>query len=56
MWSDLGPYIAVFKTHINLVYDFNEDTVKSLNELAKKHDFLIFEDRKFVDIGSTVQQ
>lgn len=53
---DLGPYIAVFKTHIDIVSDFNEVTVTGLKSLAEKHDFLIFEDRKFIDIGSTVQK
>ncbi|KAF2001248.1 orotidine 5'-phosphate decarboxylase [Amniculicola lignicola CBS 123094] len=52
----LGPYIAVFKTHIDIVVDFGVETVRGLKELAKKHNFLIFEDRKFVDIGSTVQK
>lgn len=53
---DLGPYIAVFKTHIDIISDFNEATVTGLKSLAEKHDFLIFEDRKFIDIGSTVQK
>ncbi|KAK3677292.1 orotidine 5'-phosphate decarboxylase [Recurvomyces mirabilis] len=54
--DSLGPYLAVFKTHVDLVSDFDSSTVKGLNELAKKHNFLIFEDRKLVDIGSTVQK
>jgi orotidine-5'-phosphate decarboxylase len=54
--SELGPYIAVFKTHIDIVSDFSEQTVQGLKELSKKHNFLIFEDRKFVDIGNTVQK
>ncbi|KAL8365269.1 hypothetical protein RB595_004192 [Gaeumannomyces hyphopodioides] len=54
--DDLGPLIAVFKTHVDVVHDFNEDTARSLKALSKKHDFLIFEDRKLVDIGHTVQK
>ncbi|KAI9840260.1 MAG: orotidine 5'-phosphate decarboxylase, partial [Sclerophora amabilis] len=54
--AELGPYIAVFKTHIDIVSDFDETTVAGLKSLASKHNFLLFEDRKFVDIGNTVQQ
>ncbi len=52
---ELGPYIAVFKTHIDIVSDFGDATVAGLKALALRHNFLIFEDRKFVDIGNTVQ-
>ncbi|KAK9445048.1 Orotidine 5'-phosphate decarboxylase, active site protein [Metarhizium brunneum] len=54
--DELGPYIAVFKTHVDIIHDFSDKTVSGLKELAAKHDFLIFEDRKFVDIGTTVQR
>lgn len=52
----LGPYIAAFKTHIDAVSGFDDSTVQGLKSTAAKHGFMIFEDRKLVDIGSTVQK
>ncbi|KAI9873810.1 MAG: Orotidine 5'-phosphate decarboxylase, partial [Watsoniomyces obsoletus] len=52
----LGPYIAVLKTHIDVVSDLGPETLEGLTRLARQHDFLLFEDRKFIDIGSTVQK
>ena len=34
-----------------MITDFDADLVDQLQALAKQHDFLIFEDRKFADIG-----
>ena len=52
----LGPYMAVLKTHVDLIKGFSVETVKGLKSLSSKHSFMIFEDREFVDIGNAVQQ
>lgn len=54
--KELAPHIAVLKTHIDMVNDFDIHLLLELQDMAKRGRFLIFEDRKFADTGHIVER
>jgi uridine monophosphate synthetase len=51
--ENLGDKIVILKTHADAVDDWSKQTSDALLDISKRKKFLIFEDRKFADIGST---
>lgn len=51
--KQVGPHIVALKLHSDIIRDFNPDFILQLQKIAKEEKFLLFEDRKFGDIGST---
>jgi hypothetical protein len=49
--ESLGDDICILKTHCDIITDWTDRTAQALREIARRKWFVIFEDRKFADIG-----
>lgn len=52
---ELGDYVVAIKLHTDIIKDFSANYISQIKEIAKEKNFLLFEDRKFGDIGNTQQ-
>jgi len=53
--EDVGDYVCALKTHVDMVEGFNIEEWSKVVESARSKDLMLFEDRKFADIGRVAQ-
>lgn len=51
--EEVGDHVVALKLHTDIIKDFSFDLIDKLKAIAKEKEFLLFEDRKFADIGNT---
>lgn len=51
--EEVGDHVVALKLHTDIIKDFSFDLIDQLKVIAKEREFLLFEDRKFADIGNT---
>lgn len=55
--KQVAPYIVAVKLHTDTLKDIpTEKFIRELKEISQFHNLLIIEDRKFTDIGSTLEK
>ena len=53
--NQVGPHIAALKTHVDMVEDYSKEAWGDVVQATHGHELLLFEDRKFADIGRVSQ-
>ncbi|MGB6093828.1 MAG: orotidine-5'-phosphate decarboxylase [Moheibacter sp.] len=51
--NEVGEHIVALKLHTDIIRDFSFELIEELKRISKEKEFLLFEDRKFGDIGNT---
>lgn len=51
--EEVGDNIVALKLHTDIIKDFSFELIDKLKDIAREKEFLLFEDRKFADIGNT---
>lgn len=49
----VGDHVVALKLHSDIIQDFSDNLIIELKKIAREKEFLLFEDRKFGDIGNT---
>ncbi|WP_185868595.1 orotidine-5'-phosphate decarboxylase [Blattabacterium cuenoti] len=49
----IGDMICVLKLHVDIITDFSPSFIRKIKEISIEKKFLLFEDRKFCDVGHT---
>lgn len=47
----IKSHVVMIKLHCDIIDDFDMDFIENINRICKENKILIFEDRKFADIG-----
>ena len=54
--EEVGDYVTVIKTHVDLIEDWTYNKWMEVVNLSKEKNVLLFEDRKFADIGKITRE